>query len=112
MTGRRAGWLDALLLVAAVWAWGGTSAWFWNLAHRRDTVLPYVPRLTWAAPGWLWMRAPVLVVLLLAGATLLALRRPARLRAWRAPLVMLLVLVGGVAIVWGGALIAGEPPLP
>ncbi len=99
---------DAMLFVAAVWAWGLSAAYFWHLAENVGAVLPYVPTAVWAGPGKLWRLAPALLIVLLAAVPLVATLRSVNLRSFRPLLIVALVVVVLVAFVWGGALLVAS----
>lgn len=105
MNGRRAPRPDAILLVAAVWAWALSGAYFWGLAEEVGAVLPYVPAAVWAGPGMLWRLAPGVLIAALVLTTLFVLWRSQHLRPLRPLSIAAIVVVALVAFVWGAALL-------
>ncbi len=107
MSPRPGRWHDGLLFTTALWTWALTGAWFWTLAGHHGVLLPYVPRVVWAVPGWLWSHHRIASSALLLALTVLAMRRTAGLSVWRFAIVTGLVVTGLVAFVWGGGLLVG-----
>jgi hypothetical protein len=96
------------LLLAAIWTWACSSAWFWGLAVQQDALLPDVPRLIWVAPGSLWQAAPAVFLAALAATTLFFWFNPGhrvKLARFRFLVVLGLVMTGLAGLVWGRALL-------
>lgn len=101
--------LDALLVAGALWSWAATGAYFWNLAGSNSVVLPYAPRIIWAAPGELWSLAPAAFVAVVFLPPILfrvlETRGAISLHAARPYAIALLAVTCVAALLWGSALI-------
>lgn len=92
-----------------LWWWVIPSAYFWQVAERTDSFLPYVPRGIWGLPGELWRVAPVVYVVSVAVATYVVAIVLARRKPRRSVSIVTGVLIAMVTIthlLWGGALLS------
>lgn len=92
-----------------LWWWVIPSAYFWHLAKRTNSFLPYVPTGIWGLPGGLWRIAPVIYVVAVAVATyvvaiVLANRKPRRSVSIVTGVLIAIITI--THVLWGGALLS------
>jgi hypothetical protein len=95
--------------VGLLWWWVIPSAYFWQVASRTDSFLPYVPRGIWGLPGELWRVAPAIYVLIVAAVTYVVVvfvadRRPRRSVSIVAGVFIAIVTI--THLLWGGVLLS------
>ena len=96
-----------------VWSWAVPSAYFWTLTKKHSILLPHLPRAVWGLPGQLWMRIPVVYILLLFLLPLALLPlRPKAGAVRKVSKIFFTVLIAVVFIIhllWGGAILLNLP---
>lgn len=101
--------VDGVPLVVVLWTWVLPSTVLWQLAAKRDLVVPFVPWFVWVVPGRLWAFSPALWCIGLALATLAAHLVSKEALPQRKSVVgaiwVLTVSVGAVHLLWGSAII-------
>lgn len=100
----------AVVWIAAYWMWTLPSALFWALAEQRNIFLPYLPRFLWSWPGEVWRAIPWLFVILSVAVPCLivagARRWPKPAKITRVLAYALIVIIGLIHVLWGGAILS------
>jgi hypothetical protein len=101
--------VDGVPLVVVLWSWVLPATVLWQLAAKRDLVVPFVPWFVWVVPGRLWAFSPPLWCIGLALATLaahLVLKEALpRRKSVVGAIWILTVSVGAVHLIWGSAVV-------